>query len=433
MARIRQLIKTEDGKTVTGWTPRKGKAEGKRPPNRATWEITISLGRDRRGVLHQASERLVGTYSLAVERGKEMEVEAGRNPTERGHLLSDAMTAYIDNRVALGRAPKTIEGYRTIERKIRPRLGSVPLAKLDVEKLNGYLQDLGEEGLEARTLHHHRAFLKQVLTYAKRQKWVRYNAADDTESPTVIDPEPNSPTPDLIRILVTALIENHPQVAGLLILAALTGCRRGEVCGWKWSDFSVEGTQLAVRAALSRGADGELVERAPKTKRRRRMAIDPHGAQVLAWLWHLYEEECRGAEIHPRRSSWVFSLLTDHSDPMRPDSVTQLFRRTRDREVGNLRKAAAKVPPGAGRDELERTAEALATIKLADLRHYAATNLLAEGVDIRTASSRMGHDPVVMGRFYAAVVDAKDQAAAELLGRTLAEAMPPALLPAEVS
>lgn len=52
-----------------------------------------------------------------------------------------------------------------------------------------------------------------------------------------------------------------------------------------------------------------------------------------------------------------------------------------------------------------------------DLRHFAATQAIAAGIDVRTVAGRLGHaDPAITLRVYSHVLTERDRAAAELLG-----------------
>jgi integrase len=52
-----------------------------------------------------------------------------------------------------------------------------------------------------------------------------------------------------------------------------------------------------------------------------------------------------------------------------------------------------------------------------DLRHFAATQAIAAGIDVRTVAGRLGHaDPSITLRVYSHVLAERDRAAAALLG-----------------
>ena len=104
---------------------------------------------------------------------------------------------------------------------------------------------------------------------------------------------------------------------------------------------------------------------------------------------------------------FVFSPYVDGSKPFRPDNVTGFFVRVRD-SLG------------------------LTNVRLHDLRHFTATQLIGANVDIRTVAGRLGHaDPSVTLRVYSHVIEERDRAAAEVMGRVLTGPKEPKALAAE--
>jgi integrase len=73
-----------------------------------------------------------------------------------------------------------------------------------------------------------------------------------------------------------------------------------------------------------------------------------------------------------------------------------------------------------------RVGDAFRAIGLPDfhlhsLRHYAATELIASGPDVRTVAERLGHaDPALTLRVYSHVIESREGEAASVLGRALA-------------
>jgi integrase len=94
-------------------------------------------------------------------------------------------------------------------------------------------------------------------------------------------------------------------------------------------------------------------------------------------------------------NGFVFSDDVVGSQPWRPDGVTASFVRLRDK-VG------------------------LSSVRLHDFRHFAATQLLAAGVPVRTVSGRLGHaNPATTLNVYAAWLQESDQVAATVLSDLL--------------
>jgi integrase len=71
------------------------------------------------------------------------------------------------------------------------------------------------------------------------------------------------------------------------------------------------------------------------------------------------------------------------------------------------------------------------TVRLHDLRHFTATQLIGAGVDVRTVAGRLGHsDPSLTLRIYSHALEERDRAAATIMGNVLsAKRKKPAQLP----
>jgi integrase len=62
------------------------------------------------------------------------------------------------------------------------------------------------------------------------------------------------------------------------------------------------------------------------------------------------------------------------------------------------------------------------SVRLHDLRHFAATQLLAAGVPVRTVAGRLGHaNAATTLNVYAHVLESSDEEAAGVLGQLLAD------------
>jgi integrase len=198
-----------------------------------------------------------------------------------------------------------------------------------------------------------------------------------------------------VRQIVVAAEERDPRLAPLLMLAALTGMRRGEVCALRWSDLDLGEGQIEVARSVVLVPRG-LGEKTTKTNRTRRVALDEVGLAVLRTHRARVEEWARLADEELIPDAFIFSPYIDGSLPFRPDNVTSFFIRVR--------------------DELK-----LPDVRLHDLRHFTATQLIGAGVDVRTVAGRLGHtDPSMTLRVYSHALEKRDRAAAAVMGSLLA-------------
>ena len=104
------------------------------------------------------------------------------------------------------------------------------------------------------------------------------------------------------------------------------------------------------------------------------------------------------AELEVTEESFVFTWEPDGSIPWTPDSVTRRFASL-------------------------RTTLGLDDVRLHDLRHFAATRMMAAGVPVRTVSGRLGHaNPSTTLGVYSHFVQASDRDAANILGDIVGDA-----------
>ncbi len=121
---------------------------------------------------------------------------------------------------------------------------------------------------------------------------------------------------------------------------------------------------------------------------RSRLTLDP---LTLAELGELAAADQR---VEPDR--YLFSRDPDGTAPWRPDYVTLAFARLAD-QLG------------------------IAKIRLHELRHFAATTMLLNGIDVRTAAGRLGHARASTTLdIYAHYTQPADQRASDTLANSLA-------------
>ncbi len=332
----------------------------------------------------------------------------------RGTAIADDITVaellqrWIASRTA-DWAPSTVRGHRQIvDTWITPRIGHRRLRKLRAVDIDAMYADLRAHGgrnrtpLSAGTVRRIHTVLHSACNQAVRWGLITTNPATIANKPTV---EPHNISPPNPTDVARAITEADPDFALWVRVSATTGARRGQIAALRWDDLDLDAGTITFARAISIGT-GELVEKGTKTGRIYTVSVDPGTIALLA----------------TRRADWYRQVLAEPSLPKngfvfaRPDgrcwhptSASHAWRTLRD-TVG------------------------LPNVRLHDLRHHVATEMLAAGADVRTVAHHLGHaNPSTTLNVYAAFVPALDRAASDGLGARLDQAMPTVSEPTELA
>ena len=273
-------------------------------------------------------------------------------------------------------------------------LGAKDLRKLNASDLDAFYDRLNRRGLSATSVRRYHAVCSAALNQGVKWGLLERSPAAQASPPSIERNEPDAPTPEEIKLLIERAEEKDPELATLLFVAATTGCRRGELCGLRWSDVDREKGLLLVRRSVS-DLPGRVEIRSTKTGHIRKMALDSATLSVLELLWGRAVAHCAAVGTSLDADAYLWSSSPDYRSPLRPGGVTTRFIALRN-DLG------------------------LTHIRLHHLRHFAATVMLAGGVDVRTVAGRLGHSrPTLTLQTYAHVMDMSDRRAAEVIGGSI--------------
>src|SRR5665213_3091774 len=270
------------------------------------WELRAYAGRDpETGKPRQVSRVFIGGKRDAAKALDRLvaEVDARRH-TGTGATFGKLLDLWLAKVEDLGRTQSTLESYRIHVRKhIRPALGDVRLDKLTAHKLDEYFQSLSAKGLAPATVKLDHAVVSAALSLGVDYEWLPSNPAKTIR---LRDPDRRPVaglTVDQLRTLyfgkddkngkhLKGALEEDPDVAVVIALAALTGCRRGELCGLKWSDVDWDRQCIKVERALLPVTGGQ-VEGKTKTGKARTVFLGEDGMSILRRYW----DEKRGLPV----------------------------------------------------------------------------------------------------------------------------------------
>ena len=165
-----------------------------------------------------------------------MSMHEHRTQENTGHY-SDHEHGEVQRRV---RAPKTLVENRRLAEAITEELGSKDVQKVKGSDLDVFYDRLSRRGLSASSVRRYHAVCSAALNQAVKWGLLERSPAAQASPPTMERHEPDAPTPEGMKLLIERAEEKDPELATLLVVAATTGCRRGELRGLRWSNVDFE-------------------------------------------------------------------------------------------------------------------------------------------------------------------------------------------------
>lgn len=314
-------------------------------------------------------------------------------------LAKDSLGAFLKrwlaDEVEINRAGKTHQEYALAVRLyIDPYLAAVPLKKLDGDTLVDWQAKLVRKGYSANTRMRAIRILRRALNRAKLRRLIQFNPMDSVEKPRVVRKEKTPLDPEQCHSLFELARQNR--VGDMIILAATTGLRKGELFGLHWSDVNLTEGFLVVRRTVQELSSG-LSLKEPKTAAGRRMVT--LGKDAIAALKNRLAKALEEG------------FDTDSVPIVFPSTLGRYYFNTPfDRSCWYPIRKAAELPDG---------------FCFHDLRHTMASLMLDAGVDLKVIQKRLGHaDFNTTANIYAHLMPGAQAEATEKVDRLLDNARP---------
>jgi integrase len=250
--------------------------------------------------------------------------------------------------------------------------------------------------VSAATIRQVHAILSGAFATAVRWEWIDRNPAATARLPKTKARSPSSPAPDAVaKVIATAQAMGLELLALYLWLAAVTGARRGELCGLQWEDLDLDSGVVHVAFSYL-VLPGVKVRKDTKTHQARHLGIDVTTVALLSERRKLVSEQLASLGVDLPVNAFVFTHDPVGEVPWDPNWVT---------------KKVAEIAQAAG-----------VTMSVKSLRHYSASQLLAGGIDLRNTAARLGHGGggATTLRNYADPVSEVDRRAAAYLAQLTA-------------
>lgn len=325
------------------------------------WCAAVSLDAGQRRFFYGASADEV---ARKLQRAKET-IRQGRALDDERMTVGALLERFLDERRGRTRLSTMVDYENVARNHIAPSLGQLKLRKLTATDVQRFLDKKRTE-VSATMTRHIRTVLSMAVRLAVSWDLASRNVVEFVRGPKS-EAKPVDPLDvDETRKLLAAA-KGH-RLEPLWLLAATLGVRRGELLGLAWSAIDLDVGQLHVRQQLQRVRRKTAIG-APKTSSAIRTlrltpllmtALQEHRRRQAA-------ERLRAGPLWQDKDGLVFTQVD--GSPLIGPAVSQMHRRL-------CKRAGVR------------------NIRLHDLRHGAATIMLASGVDPRTLSETLGHSRV---------------------------------------
>jgi integrase len=276
--------------------------------------------------------------------------------------------------LAVDLAPATRRGYANLySAHIAPTFGAVRLRDITPRRVAAWRTSRERAGAGAKALREAHTLLGGILAYAVELEMVETNAARAVRRRK----RPKPRRAEALSVEQVERIRQHlePAWATLVAVLAYTGMRPGEALHLRWRDIA--GEELYVGGSFDLTASEAKTTKTGEVRDVRLIA--PLAQDLAEWRMRSGRPSANAPVLpHPSGSTWTKNLWGNFG------------RRTWQPAV-----AAAGVERGDGR-----------SIVPYDLRHTAASLMLAEGLSVFEVAEQLGHGPEQTLRTYGHVVKA---------------------------
>jgi integrase len=333
---------------------------GARLRTNGSWEWRESLSDGRRFSAYGKTQAEAKKRCLAKVRQAERGIDVKAIRQTVGHYLDWWLKDVVTPKLA----PKTVKAYTDVVRlHLTPELGRIELGKLTPQTVTSLLRKKERDGLSPRSVAMIREVLRGALNVAIKMQMIERNAAALAQAPRQVKTERCMLTPNEAKRLLSVV--DGDRLAALYRIALTLGMRQAEILGLRWQDVDIDGRKLRVRQTLQR-IGKEIVIKEPKTERSRRtLALTPSLVTALVAHRDRQEFEQNSAGKDWQETGLVFT--SSIGTPLDARNLTREYKR---------HLVAAELPK---------------EFRFYDMRHAAASLLVADGLPITAVSAMLGH------------------------------------------
>jgi integrase len=351
----------------------------KRPSGRWQASYYDDLGRRHScGTFHQKgdADAALASISVSLRRGSWID------PQDAKRLFGDVADLWLASNPSKRPTTYSMDEY-CLRVNLLPALGTRRIGSVTPGDIQGLVAKLVRQGLYPRTVRRTYGVARAIFTYAYDNSWIARSPCRGVKLPSIESTRRTTVEPDEVATLADAMDADYRP---MVYVGAILGLRWCEVAGLRVGRLNLLKRTISVEESVTRDRYGHPVLGPPKSYAgRRTIALPPALADMLAA--HLDRLGLSGADTD------AFVFPAPGGGPLR-------YSNWRRRVWAPARQRAG-----------------LPKVGFHDLRRAAATALVLEGVDMKTAQTRLGHaDARMTLGLYAQASTAADIAASDRLG-----------------
>jgi len=299
-------------------------------------------------------------------------------------MVNQPLTDYLERwmeTVEPSLRPSTVRGYREkLRGHILPyfRTMRIKLTELNVQHLEAFYAHLqkGEKPLSVTSVRHCHRLLSKALNDAIHYRYITFNPATLARLPKQEKYEAKFLNYSQVKELISLFDGNRLQPVVQFI--CFYGVRRSEALGLCWDMVDFEKNQITISRTMLQAEGGDILKNSTKSSNSYRTF--PMSAPIRDLLLTLKARREQYAPLFPETyASNNLVFVWEDGSPITPNYLTDHFHQI---------VAKSDLP----------------TIRLHDLRHSAASNLLADGLSVVDVQHWLGHSqPSTTLNFYAHV------------------------------
>ena len=334
-------------------------------------------------------DHLNDLYTALGEKGARITVPKAKARVEIAALLKEKKLTRTAITAQSGIAASTINAAVRGETVSKPAAVAVSDALgCDMGKLFITVEE--STALSAKTVIEHHRLIHTVLEQAVKESLIPFNPASRADLPAAERKKVNYFSEATVIAIRDALEDEPMKWKTLVHLFLITGARRGEILGLKWSAVDFSGNRIHIENSILYSVERGIYEDTPKTETSVRWITLPEETMQLLKAWKAYQngERLRLGKYYQDRG---FVFAQDNGQPMNPDGVTDWMDRFAKRH------GLPHINPHA-------------------FRHTMASMLYFNHIDSVSISKRLGHAQVsTTANIYARVMEEADKRNADVL------------------